>query len=101
MDKKVVGKINSGPLVLMLLAAIAKVATELRATLKDRIDGQKVMEIDKNAKDGNVKKFVSYLAGEEGFRYAVEFEAKIPLMYVNREFLEAFSVPNCCEIKIL
>jgi hypothetical protein len=100
-DKKVVGKINSGPLALMLLAAVAKVATELRATLKDRIDGQKVMEIDKNAEDGDVDKFVSYLTGDKGFRYTVEFEAKIPLMYVNREFLEAFNVPNCCEIKIL
>jgi hypothetical protein len=101
MEKKVVGKINSGPLALMLLAAIAWVATELRATIKDRIDGQVVMEIDKNAEDGDVDKFVSYLTGDKRFRYTVEFEAKIPLMYVNREFLEAFNVPHCCEIKIL
>jgi len=101
MEKKVVGKINSGPLALMLLTTIANVATELRVILKDRVNGQKVMEIDKSTKYDDIKKFVDYLTGIEGLRYTVEFEAKVPLMYVNREFWETFNIPNCCEISIL
>jgi len=85
----------------MLLTALANVATELIITLKDRVNGQKVMEIDRNTKDSDVKKFVDYLTGDESYRYTVEFEAKVPLMYVNKDFLETFNIPNCCEIKIL
>jgi len=101
MDKKVVGKINSGPLAVMLLATVATVATEVKITLKDRINGQKVMEIDRSAKDSDVQKFIEYLTGDKSYRYSVEFEALVPLPYVNREFWESFNIPGCCEIKIL
>jgi len=59
----------------MLLAAIAEVATELRAAVKDKIDRQKVVEIGKNAVGVDVKKFTRCLTGDEGFKCAVEFEA--------------------------
>jgi 23S rRNA maturation mini-RNase III len=101
MDKKVIGKINSGPLAIMLLTAIAHVAIDLKITLKDKISGQKVMEIDGNAEKDAVKKFTDCLTGDESYRYSVEFEAIVPLMYLNEEFLKIFNIPNCCEIKIL
>ncbi len=101
MDKKVVGKIGSGPLAVIILATIANVAKDIKVAVRDRIKEQKIMEVSRSAKDSDVKKLLDYLTGEESYRYVVEFEAVVPLPYVNREFLEAFNIPNCCEIRIL
>lgn len=101
MDKKVVGKIGSAPLAIMLLAVIVYVAKDIKIVVKDRIREQKIMEVSRDAKDDDIRKLLNYLTGEESYRYVIEFEAVIPLPYVNREFLEAFNVPNCCEIRVL
>ncbi len=101
MEKKIIGKINSGPLALMLLATIVRIATDLKVTLKDRIDSKIIMQIDRTTEKNTVKKFIEYITGDEGYRYSVEFEAVVPLIYLNEEFLKIFNIPNCCEIKIL
>ena len=41
MNKKIVGKINSAPVAVLLLSVIANVATDLKITVKDKIKGQK------------------------------------------------------------
>ncbi len=101
MEKKVMGNINSEPLAIMLLTTIAHVATDLKITLKDKINGQTIIEIDRNAEKDDIKKFIDCLTGDKSYRYSVEFMAVVSLFYLNKEFLEAFNVPGCCEIKIL
>ncbi len=102
MERKIIGKINSGPLAALLLAVVANVANGLKITVMDKIRKEKIMEIDlRNANNDDINKLIEYLTGSESYRYGVEFEASVPLPYVNKEFLEAFNVPNCCEIRIL
>jgi len=100
MDKKVIGKISSGPLALMIITIIANIATEMKIYVEDR-KGQKVMEIDRNAKNDDIQKLIDLLTGNENYRYIVVFEATVPWMYINETFLNAFNIPNCCEIKVL
>jgi len=102
MNKKIVGKINSAPVAVLLLSVIANVATDLKITVKDKIKGQKIAEVDlRSAKDSDIQKLIEYLTGDESYRYSIEFEALTPLPYVNKEFFETFNVPNCCQIQIL
>jgi hypothetical protein len=100
MYKKVVGKIGSGPLAVIVLATVVNVAKDIKIVVRDRIKEQKIMEVSRSSKDDEVKKLLDYLTGEESYRYAVEFEAVVPLPHINKEY-EAFNIPNCCEIRVL
>jgi len=99
MNKKVIGKINSAIIALLLLSVLAVNAKDMKIILWDKIKKQNVLEI---RKDDDVQKLLNYLTGDESYRYAVEFEVTMLWPYdVDEEFLQAFNVPNCCEVIIL
>jgi len=101
MDKKVIGKINSATVALLLLSILAVNAKDMKIIIWDKIKKQNVLEI-RNVKDDDVQKLLNYLTGDESYRYAVEFEVTILWPYdVDKKFLQVFNVPNCCEVKIL
>jgi len=99
MDKKVVGKMDSALLALMVMSLIAPVTKDIKITIRNKITKQIVLESLDPKND--IEKLLNYLTGDENYKYAVEFEATLLWPYsINESVLKAFNIPNCCEVSL-
>jgi hypothetical protein len=104
MEQKIVGKMNSTVVALMVISLIAPVAKNIKIIIWDKIKKEKVLEleVDSKTKEDDIQKLLDYLMNEKKYRYAVEIEATTMWPYsVDAELLKAFNIPNCCEVSIL